>query len=171
MRGELTTSAATAYNAYMLQSTRLVALMEARQFAASGAGRMIRQTARLSLAQVADALDVNASSVFRWETKQQIPSGDHAIAYHELMKRLSTAGTVRVKPRRKVPCVSERLTYTIEEAARLLGVSRGTANESARRGELPTLRLGRRLLVPRARLEELLGAGGVERNGDGQRAA
>ena len=65
--------------------------------------------------------------------------------------------------------MSAPLTYTIEEAARLLGVSRGTAYESARRGEIPTLRLGRRLLVPRARLEELLG-GDVERNGDGQRA-
>ena len=66
--------------------------------------------------------------------------------------------------------MSARLTYTIEEAAKLLGVSRGSAYEAARRGELPTLRLGRRLVVPRARLEELLG-GDVERTGDGQTAA
>jgi excisionase family DNA binding protein len=53
--------------------------------------------------------------------------------------------------------VSERLTLTVPEAAQLLGVSRGTAYEAARAGELPTVRLGRRLLVPRARLLELLG--------------
>lgn len=50
------------------------------------------------------------------------------------------------------------LTLTIEEAAKLLGVSRGLAYEAARRGELPTIRLGRRLLVPRARLLALVGA-------------
>jgi excisionase family DNA binding protein len=59
-----------------------------------------------------------------------------------------------------------RATLTIEEAARVLGVSRGVAYDSARRGELPVIRLGRRLLVPKARLEDLLG-GDVERNGDG----
>jgi excisionase family DNA binding protein len=49
------------------------------------------------------------------------------------------------------------LTMTIEEAGKLLGVSRGLAYEAARRGGLPTISLGRRLLVPRARLLELLG--------------
>jgi excisionase family DNA binding protein len=53
--------------------------------------------------------------------------------------------------------MTEPLTLTIDEAAKLLGVSRGLAYEAARRGELPTLRLGRRLLVPRARLLELVG--------------
>lgn len=41
-----------------------------------------------------------------------------------------------------------RATVTIPEAARLLGVGRTAAYEAARRGELPTRRLGRRLLVP-----------------------
>lgn len=50
------------------------------------------------------------------------------------------------------------LTLSVEEAGRLLGISRGLAYEAARRGELPTIRLGRRLLVPRARLLELVGA-------------
>jgi excisionase family DNA binding protein len=48
-------------------------------------------------------------------------------------------------------------TYTVEEAARLLGVSRGVGYEAARRGELPTIRLGRRLLVPKIALERMLG--------------
>jgi excisionase family DNA binding protein len=52
----------------------------------------------------------------------------------------------------------ERLTISVEDAARLLGISRGLAYEAARHGELPVIRLGRRLLVPRARLLELVGA-------------
>lgn len=59
----------------------------------------------------------------------------------------------------------QRRTFTVEEAARLLGVSRGVAYESARRGELPAIRLGRRLVIPRQRLEELLGGSAEGRNG------
>jgi excisionase family DNA binding protein len=50
-----------------------------------------------------------------------------------------------------------RLIYTIDEAAALLRISRSTAYECAHRGELPVLRLGRRVLVTRRALEQLLG--------------
>jgi len=53
--------------------------------------------------------------------------------------------------------MSERRTYTVPEAGELLGVSRGVAYEAARDGDLPTVRLCGRLVVPRARLEALLG--------------
>lgn len=42
----------------------------------------------------------------------------------------------------------DRLTYTVDEVAEMLGISRGLAYEMVRRGELPSIRLGRRLLVP-----------------------
>ncbi len=48
-------------------------------------------------------------------------------------------------------------TLTIEQAAEMLGVSRYAAYRAASTGELPTLRLGRRLLVPTARLLPMLG--------------
>src|SRR5215218_11469955 len=51
-------------------------------------------------------------------------------------------------------------TLTVEEAGKLLGVGRGLAYELAERGEIPALRLGRRLVVPRARLMALLGENG-----------
>jgi excisionase family DNA binding protein len=54
--------------------------------------------------------------------------------------------------------MTEPLTISVEDAARLLGISRGLAYEAARRGEIPVIRLGRRLLVPRAPLYELVGA-------------
>lgn len=48
-------------------------------------------------------------------------------------------------------------TLTVEKAAELLGISRRSAYRAANSGELPTLRLGRRLVVPTARLLALLG--------------
>jgi excisionase family DNA binding protein len=56
----------------------------------------------------------------------------------------------------QAPAVEERLTYTLAEAARQLGISRALAYEAANRGELPVFRIGRRLLVPRAALLHLL---------------
>ena len=53
---------------------------------------------------------------------------------------------------------ADRLTLTVEEAAGLLGISRTLAYELVTRGELPSLRLGRRLVVPRRALEALLDA-------------
>ena len=40
------------------------------------------------------------------------------------------------------------LTMSVEEAGRLLGISRKSAYKAAASGELPTVRFGRRLLVP-----------------------
>lgn len=51
---------------------------------------------------------------------------------------------------------ADRLTYTVPEAGRLLGISRGTAYAAAADKTLPTIRIGRRLLVPRVALERLL---------------
>ena len=50
----------------------------------------------------------------------------------------------------------DRLTWTITEAAQLLGISRATAYEAAHRGELPVRLIGRRMLVPRVALLRLL---------------
>lgn len=55
--------------------------------------------------------------------------------------------------------LEERLTITVDEAAELLGVSRSTAYSLVRQGELPSLRLGRRIVVPVRRLLALLDAG------------
>jgi excisionase family DNA binding protein len=51
---------------------------------------------------------------------------------------------------------SRRRTMSIEEAARILGISRGSAYARARDGAIPTIRLGKRLLVPQAALDRLL---------------
>ncbi|HEV2545919.1 MAG TPA: helix-turn-helix domain-containing protein [Stellaceae bacterium] len=56
----------------------------------------------------------------------------------------------------------ERRTITVEQAAEILGISRGSAYALANSGELPVIRMGRRLLVPKAALYRLLGMGAGE---------
>jgi excisionase family DNA binding protein len=52
--------------------------------------------------------------------------------------------------------MTERLTITIPELARLLGISRGAAYAAAADKTIPTIRVGRRLLVPRVALDRML---------------
>ena len=54
---------------------------------------------------------------------------------------------------------------TVEEAAQVLRISRQSAYQAARAGEIPTVRIGRRLLVPRQRLEKLLAGNTPEEQG------
>lgn len=53
---------------------------------------------------------------------------------------------------------SERLTLSIEEVAIALGISRAFAYEAVHRGEIPHIKIGRRMLVPRSALDRLLAA-------------
>ncbi len=50
----------------------------------------------------------------------------------------------------------ERRTLSVEETGRILGISRGAAYAHAKDGSIPTIRLGKRLLVPKAALDKLL---------------
>ena len=50
----------------------------------------------------------------------------------------------------------DRLTWTVPEAARLLGISKDCAYDAARRGDLPVRVIGRRVVVPRTALLRLL---------------
>jgi excisionase family DNA binding protein len=57
---------------------------------------------------------------------------------------------------------AERVVYTVPEAGRLLGLSRNGSYEAAKRGDIPTIRIGRLLLVPKVpfhRMLELAGMG------------
>jgi excisionase family DNA binding protein len=55
-----------------------------------------------------------------------------------------------------------RATYGVQEAAKILGIGRNAAYEAARRGEIPTIRIGGRILVPKAALESMLEKAGQE---------
>jgi excisionase family DNA binding protein len=51
----------------------------------------------------------------------------------------------------------DRITVTVAEAARLLGISRNSAFRAVQRRDLPSIRIGRRILIPRDRLVAMLG--------------
>ena len=52
--------------------------------------------------------------------------------------------------------MTERRTLTVPEAAKALGIGRAAAYEGARTGQIPTIRIGKRILVPVAALERML---------------
>ena len=53
----------------------------------------------------------------------------------------------------------QSLVLTVEEAAKFLRLSRGSAYEGVRLGQIPSIRVGRRILIPRAALVRLLDGG------------
>jgi excisionase family DNA binding protein len=55
--------------------------------------------------------------------------------------------------------IDKRLCIAVPEAAEMLGISRNFAYELARQGKLPTIRFGKRLLIPRAGLDKMLEKG------------
>lgn len=55
---------------------------------------------------------------------------------------------------------SEPLTYNVDQVAKLLRLGRGTTYEQIRQGAIPSIRFGRRLLVPKAALDKLLAEAG-----------
>ncbi|MBI4303099.1 MAG: helix-turn-helix domain-containing protein [Chloroflexi bacterium] len=50
----------------------------------------------------------------------------------------------------------KKLTLSVERAGELLGISRATAYNLAKNGQLPVLRLGHRLVVPKVALQKML---------------
>ena len=50
----------------------------------------------------------------------------------------------------------ERLTYTVTEVAELLGISRGSAYTHVRTGEIPSITIGGRIVIPRRVVDEML---------------
>jgi len=53
----------------------------------------------------------------------------------------------------------EKSVYTVPQVAKILGINRNLAYELVRRGDLPALRLGKRLVCPKQAIDRLLGQG------------
>lgn len=66
------------------------------------------------------------------------------------MTQLTNSATAELKP-------TKPLAVSVEEAGRLLGVSRDLVYDMVTRHELVSVRLGRRIVVPVRALEEMLG--------------
>jgi len=55
-----------------------------------------------------------------------------------------------------IPTKFEKRTYTIPEAAQVLGISKNLAYDMAAENKIPVIRLGKRVLVPMAMLNRFL---------------
>lgn len=60
---------------------------------------------------------------------------------------------------------TKKLTVTVQEAARMLGIGRATAYAGVRTGVIPSIRVGKRLLVPKLALERMLEGQGARKPG------
>lgn len=58
------------------------------------------------------------------------------------------------------PAPAKRLAVSVSEAAAMLGLGRDLAYEAVRTGEIPSIKIGRRVLVPLAALEKMLADAG-----------
>jgi excisionase family DNA binding protein len=55
---------------------------------------------------------------------------------------------------------TERPTLSVAETADLLGISRWLVQQAVRDGSLPSMRVGRRILIPKVQLDALLAGTG-----------
>jgi excisionase family DNA binding protein len=55
--------------------------------------------------------------------------------------------------------IDRRLCITVPEAAEMLGISRNFAYELVKQRQLPVIKFGKRLLIPRVALEKMLEKG------------
>jgi excisionase family DNA binding protein len=65
---------------------------------------------------------------------------------------------------------SLKLTYSVREASRLFGLSRNALYAACAQGQIPVLRIGKRILIPKARLLALLGGPGENDEDNGSAA-
>lgn len=69
----------------------LVELARVRALAKSGEARRLRLEAALSLGEIASAVGVSTSTVYRWEAGERQPRGDGAVRYLEALEALEEA--------------------------------------------------------------------------------
>ena len=63
--------------------------------------------------------------------------------------------------KRKAREEAERLTWDVPELAARLGISKNSAYEAVKSGQIPSITVGHRILVPRAAVERLLAQAGA----------
>lgn len=80
--------------------------------------------------------------------------GLHAVTSGRMMSIASTGQ----KQKERDPI--SRATYSIDEVATLLGIGRNAAYEGARRGDFPTIKIGKSVRAPRALIHRMLGIDG-----------
>lgn len=70
---------------------------------------------------------------------------------------MSNTTTAPERPTFTIEDLDGRATCSVKEAAEILGIHSWSAYEAVKRGEIPALHIGKRILVPVPRLRALLG--------------
>jgi hypothetical protein len=89
----------------------------------------------------------------RYVIRIGIARGQWQVAIYLADKELPKEATV-VGTRRDAEIAANR-TISVEEAGRILGIGRMAAYQAVWRGQIPSIRIVRRLLVPLAKLNEM----------------
>lgn len=66
----------------------ILRIAAARRHGTTGTGRVIREHARLTLREVADAIGIDQPMLSRWETGKRRPCGPAAMRWLELLEQL-----------------------------------------------------------------------------------
>ena len=56
----------------------------------------------------------------------------------------------------------KRLVYDVPEAGEMLGLTRNASYEAAKRGDIPTIRIGKLIRVPKLAFHQMLERAGVK---------
>lgn len=71
-----------------MTAEELLVVAEARSLAKTGAAQALRLAAGFSLGEVGSAVGASSSTVLRWERGERRPSGERALLYGQLLRRL-----------------------------------------------------------------------------------
>jgi excisionase family DNA binding protein len=85
---------------------------------------------------------------------------------HAEMRAMSSNAMRLSVPLDGVSSQMQTATITVEEAGQALGICRNAAYAAAQRGEIPVIRIGRRVLVPKAAFDRLLASAGEKPSGE-----
>lgn len=112
----------------------------------------------LTVTEAAATLGISRAHAYQLVAQGELPSlrlGRRIVVSRQKLARLighdATGGEGP-----DLPAGENRLVLTVTEVAAALGISRAHAYELVARGELPSLRLGRRIVVPHLELDRLL---------------
>jgi len=115
------------------------------------------------------------------EAAQALENGIKIIArmiVKAIMKELSTQEKISVETGSNLTMLSSRinlpeqggksLAFSASEVAKLLGVSKNTVYEATHKGQIPSIRWGKRILIPRVALTKMLEEAGNAKMDNGQ---
>ena len=112
----------------------------------------------LTVTEAAAALGISRAHAYELVARRELPSlrlGRRIVVARRELERL-IGGDANSGERHDLTAGDNKLVLTVTEVAAALGISRAHAYELVARRELPSLRLGRRIVVSHQELDRLI---------------